>query len=135
MRCSQAELTSLLSVGRLGVLLDSGDVLIRAINGRWFPPPAFYDVLSQRGVRWEPRLLDEGLVAASSYLDDVRLVPLVDEQAERAVWIRYYEIALGGAGITKDCSALASAITEAWAWTYPGQRGDIEVEGDLRRAV
>jgi len=73
------------------VILDSGNVLIRPTNGRWFPPPAFYEVLAERGLSWEPGPLDEGLVAGGVYLDEVHPVPLADEHAEHAVWLRYYE--------------------------------------------
>jgi hypothetical protein len=98
----------------VGVILDSGNVLIRPTNGRWFPPPAFHQVLAERGLSCEPGLLDAGLAAGGAYLDEVHPVPLADEHAERAVWIRYYEIVLEGAGITTDTSALARAITAAW---------------------
>ncbi len=100
-----------------GVILDSGGVLIRPKNGRWFPPPAFTDVLSEQGVAWEPGLLEPALVDGGDYLDEVHPVPLVDESSERAVWVRYFEILLDRLAVGVDVRGLAEAIAARWEST------------------
>ncbi len=111
-----------------GVILDSGDVLICPINGRWFPPPAFYQVLAEQAVPWRTELLDGALAAGEAFLDEVHPVALIDERAERSVWVRYYEIVLEQVGLDFERTALAETITEAWEstisvepypWTLP----------------
>jgi len=115
-------------VAALGVILDSGNVLIRPTNGRWFPAPDFEELLRRRGLSWEPGLLDQALALGWEYLDEVHPVPLADEHAEHPVWVRYHEIVLEGLGITTDRSGLADAVTAAWEatlcvepypWTVP----------------
>jgi putative hydrolase of the HAD superfamily len=98
-------------------ILDSGGVLIRPRGGRWFPPPAFHDVLTERGVTWQPALLDQALAAGGDYLDEVHPVPLADERAERPVWLRYYELVLDRVGVTTGAGDLAEAITTRWEST------------------
>jgi HAD superfamily hydrolase (TIGR01509 family) len=115
-------------VTALGVILDSGNVLIRPTNGRWFPAPSFEEVLGERGLTWDRGLLDEALALGWEYLEEVHPVPLANEQAERPVWVRYHEIVLEGLGITSRRRGLAEAITAAWEstlsvepypWTVP----------------
>ncbi len=111
-----------------GVILDSGNVLICPTKGRWFPPPAFYRVLAEQAVAWQTALLDTALAAGEAFLDEVHPMPLVDEQAERSVWVRYYEIVLEQVGLDSEGYALAEAITaacestisvEPYSWTRP----------------
>ena len=104
-------------MSRVGVILDSGGVLIRPTGGRWFPPPAFDDVLIEHRVTWQAALLDQALAAGGDYLDEVHPVPLADERAERAVWLRYYEIVLDRVGVTTGVGGLAEAITTRWEST------------------
>jgi HAD superfamily hydrolase (TIGR01509 family) len=116
-------------VARLGVVLDSGGVLIRPAGGRpWFPPAAFDEVLVERGLDYEPAALAEALAVGDAYLDDVHPIPLADEEAELAVWTRYFELLLEGIGITHDHHGLARSMVTAWEaapgvepypWTLP----------------
>lgn len=99
------------------MILDSGGVLIRPTGGRWFPPPAFHEVLTEHRVTWQLALLDQALTAGGDYLDEVHPVPLADERAERAVWLRYYEIVLDRVGVTTGGGRLAEAITTRWEST------------------
>ncbi len=110
------------------MILDSGGVLIRPKSGRWFPPPAFADVLTEQGVAWEPARLESALVDGGDYLDEVHPVPLADECCERAVWLRYFEIVLDRVGAATDVKEVAEAITARWEstmcvepypWTVP----------------
>jgi HAD superfamily hydrolase (TIGR01509 family) len=68
------------------------------------------------------------LALAGQYLDDVHRVPLADEHAERAVWLRYYGIVLDALKLPDDPADLPEAITSAWEqqpgvepcpWTRP----------------
>jgi putative hydrolase of the HAD superfamily len=106
-------------VAGVGVILDSGGVLIRPTNGRWFPPPAFHDVLTQRGLTWDDGSLSEALLLGEEYLDAVHATPLADEVAEHPLWVGYYEIVLEALGIGADRSELSEAITVAWERSLP----------------
>ena len=44
-------------------------------------------------------------------------MPLADERAERAVWLRYYEIVLDRVGVTTGAGRLAEAVTTRWEST------------------
>lgn len=110
------------------MILDSGDVLIRPISGAWFPPPAFEEVLEARQVAWRLDGLSAALERASRWLNEIHAVPLADEQAERAVWVRYHQLVLESLAVDGDHRALAEAITVAWQealcvepfpWTIP----------------
>lgn len=112
----------------VGVILDSGDVLLRPVAGRWFPPPAFEQILHDRGIIWDPVRLQVALTLGGQYLDDIHRVPLADEHAERAVWLRYYGIVLDALKLPDDSVGLAETITSAWEqqpgvepcpWTRP----------------
>lgn len=111
----------------LGVICDSGGVLLRPVNGQWFPAPAFDEVLNEQGVTYEETLLAPALAAGYEYLDAVHREPLSDEAAERLVWVRYYEIVLEALRLD-DKGVLAEAIAarseaslpvEPYPWTVP----------------
>ena len=36
-----------------GILFDSGDTLVRPVDGQWFPSPMFHSILETHGI--EPR--------------------------------------------------------------------------------
>ena len=109
------------------MILDSGGVLLRPVNGRWFPCPAFYDVLADRQLAWESEALARALAGAEEYLGSVHHIPLADEAAERPVWIRFYELVCEGLELRGDVGELAEAITDRWEATlsvepYPWTR-------------
>jgi HAD superfamily hydrolase (TIGR01509 family) len=104
-------------MAHLGVILDSGNVLIRPTTGRWFPLPAFDEILSERGFTWDRDLLDAAFAVGGAYLDDVHPVPLADEQAEHDVWLRYHQLVLEVLGITTGRDDLADDLTAAWEGT------------------
>jgi HAD superfamily hydrolase (TIGR01509 family) len=116
------------AVGGVGVILDSGGVLIRPVDGRWFPPPAFNQVLNRRALSWDSESLQAALQVGASYLDEVHPTPLTDEAAERSIWLRYHQLVLEALGIEADSAALAEEITHLWEtdisvepcpWTMP----------------
>jgi putative hydrolase of the HAD superfamily len=107
------------TVPRLGIILDSGGVLVRPRNGRWFPPPAFSDVLDEQGLTPDEAALGEALAAGERYLNEVHAIPLADEVAERPVWVRYYEIVLESAGVTPRRTGLAKVIAERQEHSLP----------------
>jgi HAD superfamily hydrolase (TIGR01509 family) len=116
------------SVGAVGVILDSGGVLIRPVNGRWFPPPAFLHVLKRRALAWDMESLDAALQVGGRFLDEVHSTPQADPGAERLVWLRYHQLVLDALRIEADSAVLAEEITDLWEteicvepypWTMP----------------
>jgi HAD superfamily hydrolase (TIGR01509 family) len=110
------------------VILDSGGVLIRPVDGRWFPPPAFRQVLKRRALSWDIESLEAALQVGMSYLAEVHSTPITDEAAERSVWLRYHRLVLEALRIEADSPALAEEITHLWEtdisvepypWTVP----------------
>src|SRR5205809_615175 len=97
----------------VGVILDSGGVLLRPVTGRWLPPPAFDEVMHAGGLSWDPTRLDVALEVAGRWLNQVHSIPLADESQERPVWVRYHELVLNELGVS-EASALAEVITAAW---------------------
>jgi HAD superfamily hydrolase (TIGR01509 family) len=110
----------------IGVILDSGDVMIRPVGGDWFPTMSLEEVLTERGVAWEHDRLDGAVAAGYAYLDAVHHLPLRDEAEERVVMARYHEVILAGVGVERDGAALAREIqkreeardsVEPYEWT------------------
>ena len=98
--------------GMKGLLLDSGDTLVRPRAGSWWPAPYFRRILAQHGVEslaWEKlgQALHEGMV----YLDHHHFVPTEDE--ERIQFRRYYEIVLRILGLTDPPSELMEDLGDA----------------------
>jgi HAD superfamily hydrolase (TIGR01509 family) len=121
-------------VREMGVILDSGGVMIRPVGGEWFPTASLEQVLAERGIAWERDRLAGALAAGAAYLDAVHGEPLRDETEERSVMARYHEIVLAGVGVVLDGAALAKEIqsreeardvVEPYEWT-------LEVLAELR---
>jgi HAD superfamily hydrolase (TIGR01509 family) len=119
------------------VILDSGDVLIRPVSGRWYPAPAFEEVLEDRQVAWRIDGFPAALEVAGQWLNEIHAVPLADEAEERLVWVRYYELVLESLGFDADRHELAETIATAWEatlwvepfpWTLPVLR-ELEARG------
>ena len=81
-----------------GILLDSGDTLVRPIEGRWWPGSRFYDILAARGIQdlqWNR--MNRALQEAMRYLE--RHHHLATEDEERGQFQAYYTILLGTLGL------------------------------------
>jgi putative hydrolase of the HAD superfamily len=94
-------------------ILDSGNVLIRPVSGSWFPHPAFEHVIGETHPDWARERLGSALEVAYAWLDSVHSTPLRDEDEERLVWTRYYELLLEGIGLDADNVRLAAQVVEA----------------------
>ena len=106
-------------MGTTGVILDSGNVLLKPVTGVWFPPAAFGEVLAQRALPWDTTRLDEAVAVAGTYLDEIHSIPVSDEAAERFVWLRYYELLLSGVGVEDERRGLAAAMHDLWEASLP----------------
>lgn len=112
----------------VGVILDSGNVLIRPISGSWFPPPPFRRVLEQQRIAFDESRMEPAMKAASAYLDEVHATPLIDEDGEREQFREYFRRLLEGVNADGDHTALATEIddlfrveipVELFPWTLP----------------
>jgi HAD superfamily hydrolase (TIGR01509 family) len=112
----------------VGLIVDSGGVLLRPIGGVWFPTPCFNTVLAERGVVFDCQLLEAALALGADYLDERHTTPLLDEAAERQVWLGYYRVLLAALDVTGRAEELAEAIVSAsetdipvepYPWTWP----------------
>jgi HAD superfamily hydrolase (TIGR01509 family) len=104
---------------QVGVIVDSGGVLLRPIGGTWFPPPCFYTVLAKHGVAFDRRSLEAALGRGATYLDVEHATPLADEAAERPVWLGYYRVILASLGVGEAVDELVEAIVSAWEANVP----------------
>jgi putative hydrolase of the HAD superfamily len=81
-----------------GLLLDSGDTLVRPIQGRWWPPPYFRRIVIEHGfahLDWDR--IDQAVQEGMKYLDANHSVR--DENEERAQFETYFEILLDALGL------------------------------------
>jgi putative hydrolase of the HAD superfamily len=107
------------------VLLDSGGVLIRPVNGRWMPSPALEQALADRGHPCEADQLDAAHTEAYRYLDEVHGDPITEEHEELAVMTRYYELLLAELGLAearelaRDLAGRGRDHIEPYDWTEP----------------
>lgn len=107
------------------VLLDSGGVLIRPLNGRWMPTPALELALAERGIPCEAERLDAAHTEAYRYLDEVHAQPITEEREELQVMTRYYELLLAGLDaesaldLAPSLAGLARDHIEPYDWTEP----------------
>lgn len=112
-------------VATRALLLDSGGVLIRPLDGVWFPPPVFAEVLGERGLVWDGDVLPAALEVGMALLDGAHGQPLADEAAEIELFTRYHESVLSELGLPVELGAEIAARSarslpvETYEWTVP----------------
>ena len=81
-----------------GILLDSGDTLVRPVGGEWVPGPRFRDILAARGVAdFPPDNLRRAIDGGAEYLDRNHHLSTVQQEVEQ--FQRFYDIMLSILGV------------------------------------
>ncbi len=94
-----------------GILLDSGDTLVRPLGGTWLPGHHFREVLAARGVReldWGQ--LEAGIQEGLRYLTDNHRLSTEDE--ERAQFQVFYDILLKRMGLASPPHDLSWTLAD-----------------------
>ena len=113
-----------------GVLLDSGDTLVRPIGGAWWPGAHFRRILLENGVKhfaWKG--LEGALQKGMDYLDTHPHVLTEDEECDQ--FKAYYKIVLGELGLSEQADNLLTKLAEACVdqtefHPFPETRGCLE---------
>lgn len=94
-------------------ILDSGDVLMRPVTGRWFPHPAVQSILDAAHPGWPRQRLDEALDRTYGWLASVHEIPVRTEDEEWMLWAEYHRRLLDALGLTGVSEATTGRLADA----------------------
>ena len=95
-----------------GILFDSGDTLVRPVDGQWFPSPMFHSILETHGIDgldWSK--LGQAARAGGAYLQANHNLSTEDE--ERDQFQAFHEIALRELGLAEPSRELTRELALA----------------------
>ena len=99
-----------------GLLLDSGDTLLRPVTGAWWPGPRFAEIVGDRcpGLALDDdAVLEPALDAAMAHLDARLDEQVPDEEAEVRLFEGYYDVLLRELGCAPVDPALRRELAVA----------------------
>jgi putative hydrolase of the HAD superfamily len=112
------------------VLFDSGDTLLEAVGGAWWPRPALRALLDQSASLIEPDRLSAALDRGMKFLDTHHHVETEDD--EIAQFREYYAIVLGGLDLDASSETIENlAQDQIEQRPFPDTRFTLE---EFRRA-